>query len=64
MVRIAGVGNDAVISVFTLNGKLVCLTGHQKDIGSIDISNLPAGVYLVKVVQYGQTRVGKILKHE
>jgi hypothetical protein len=51
-------GNVIAIEVYSLNGSLVALSNS----GSVDVSALPKGIYMVKLVSPNETVVLKVLK--
>jgi hypothetical protein len=61
-IRIPGVKGSADIRVIDMYGKQVLFRSSSQVNTQLDISRLPAGMYLVKVVNDGKETTMKIVK--
>jgi hypothetical protein len=61
-VMVEGVDRTSLIKVYNLVGKLVMQQGSSNTITQLNISKLPAGLYLVHVNDGNETRSARFVK--
>ena len=61
-IKILNNSSNSKISIYTLSGEWIKEVNATQAINEIDISNLPDGIYLIKLKTNGESRVAKLIK--
>jgi len=63
-IRIGEIGFDDAYSIYDISGKKVIQGNINSTLTKVDLSEYPSGIYLVKVLNYDQTSIKKIIKKD